>query len=101
MRVWRWLKVLLDKARGRAIGEKMKFTFNLNRTIQILATGSVLATQYSGLAPNPKAQAIVISTATLAASVAGLLAHFSNPDGTKAEVAYEAQKAKQKREESN
>jgi hypothetical protein len=63
-------------------------TFKLNKIIQGLSVASALGSQYSGLFTNPKTQAIIVSGAVLASSIAGLLAQFSNPDGTPAEQPY-------------
>ncbi len=66
----------------------MKFSFNMNKVIQALAVTSALGSQYSGVFGNPKTQAIVSSSAVVVSAIAGLLAHFSNPDGTSAKEPY-------------
>ena len=67
----------------------MKFTFNLNKIVQVLAVTSAVAPQYLPMIPDPKLQAKIASGAVVASAIAGLLAHFKNPDGSAASVPYE------------
>lgn len=66
----------------------MKFSFNLNRVIQVLSVASALGTQYSPVFGNQKTRDIITSSAVIASAVAGLLAHFKNPDGSPVSEAY-------------
>lgn len=68
----------------------MKFTFSVNRIIQGISMGTVLINQYSGIVSDPGTKAKIDSIAIAATAIAGLLAHFRNPDGTNVRESYEA-----------
>lgn len=68
----------------------MKFTFNVNKIVQLLAVTGAVAPQYLQLVPDAKLQAKIASGAVVVSALAGLLAHFSNPDGTAVSEPYEA-----------
>jgi hypothetical protein len=61
--------------------------FSLNFFIQAIGVVGQLANQFSNIIP-PKAQAWVALALTTAQGVTGLLAHFSNPNGTPAAEPY-------------
>ena len=67
----------------------MGFSFKLNKIIQGLAVAGAIGSQYSGVLGNQKTQAIVSSSAVVISALAGLLAHFSNPDGSSAKTPYQ------------
>ncbi len=67
----------------------MKFTFNMNKIVQLLAVTGAVAPQYIPIVPNKNLQAKIAAGAVVASAIAGLLAHFSNPDGSPVKEAYE------------
>jgi len=66
----------------------MKFTFNMNKIVQLLAVTGAVAPQYIPIVPNKNLQAKIAAGAVVVSSIAGLLAHFSNPDGSSVKEAY-------------
>lgn len=66
----------------------MKFKFSVNAAIQAIGTATQLANVASGFVP-PSKQPLVASAVGLLQAASGLLAHFRNPDGTPAQVAYD------------
>jgi hypothetical protein len=69
----------------------MRFTFNINKIVQLLAVTGAVAPQYIPIVPNKNLQAKIAAGAVVVSAVAGLLAHFSNPDGTSVKEAYQSE----------
>jgi hypothetical protein len=65
----------------------MKFTFSVNFIVQILGVALQGANFFSGMVP-AEYQPVLAAVVTIIQGVSALLAHFKNPDGTPAAVAY-------------
>mgnify|MGYP003353982261 CR=1 FL=1 len=66
----------------------MKFTLNVNLAIQAIGVTIQTLTVATNLMPQGNAkEAIVLSVAVLQ-SISALIAHFKNPDGNSATMAY-------------
>ena len=73
---------LLDQLKG-----EMSMKISTNMILQVIATGMQLVNQLGGIVPS-KYQTLVLAVLSAAQGVIGAIAHFSNPDGTTANVAY-------------
>ena len=69
------------------LGKEVHMKFSWNLVIQILGTIGQGLNAVGGMLP-PKSQVLVASALAIIQGVSGLIAHFSNPDGTKATTAY-------------
>lgn len=69
------------------VAKEKPMKLKLNYILQGLAVSLQLVNQYGALVP-AKWQGYVMAGVTVSQGVAGILAHFANPDGTPAAVAY-------------
>ena len=74
---------LLDDLKG-----ELKMKLSVNVILQILATLMQIVNQMGGLV-SPRYQTLVLGILSVAQAAIGVVAHFVNPDGTSAKVAYE------------
>ena len=76
----------------KRLAQETKMKFSVNMSIQVLMTIAAALLAIMDLMP-PKQAALIVAGVGVIKSITGLLAHFSNPDGTPAEAAYQPEKS--------
>lgn len=71
----------------KKIGEATKMKFSVNMFVQILTLVAQGANQVLSFVPDAK-KPVVVAALGVVSAVTGLLAHFSNPNGTPASQPY-------------
>lgn len=67
--------------------EELHMKFSWNMILQVIATAIQGVNAISGMLPHDQAAGVAVIVGVVQA-VAAAIAHFSNPDGTSAKVAY-------------
>jgi hypothetical protein len=66
---------------------QLSMKFSTNMVIQVVATLAQLVNQLGGVVP-AKYQTVILAVLSGVQGVAAAIAHYNNPDGTSAKVAY-------------